>query len=93
MAMTAVQQRHAAREMARRIYDAATRADLNLDDLQAAIGAIDATMDKLPAQLAPASTVKQNFIVALPEPFKSGSTAPQKALALALWALKEAGTL
>ena len=41
----------------------------------------------------PTQSLRTNLIQALPEPFKSRSTAAEKALALGLWALQEAGVL
>lgn len=92
MAQTAQQKADVARELARRLYQSAT-ANLNHDDLVAAVSAIDAAMDVLPPALGQALTVKQNLIASLPEPFKSGSTAQQKALVLMLWVMKETGLL
>lgn len=93
MAQTAQQRREAARELARRLFSPQVTAGFNLDDLMAAIGAIDDLMYALPGALNGTLTLKQNFVVALPEPFKSSSTAEQKALALAMWALKEVGAI
>ena len=68
-------------------------ADINLDDLLAAVGSIDDMMDALPATLTPAQSIKVNFVQNLPEPFKSTTTADEKALALVVWALKETGLI
>jgi len=68
-------------------------ADLNHDDLVAAVAAIDDAMDLLPAALDPVKTVKQNLIAAIPQPFKGASTAQQKATVLMLWAMKETGII
>lgn len=95
MALTEPQQRDAAREWVRRAFlEANATATLNLDDIKAAVASIDETMDSLPAALTPPTlTIKQHFARRLPEPFKSGSTVQQKALALVAWALKEAGLI
>jgi len=66
---------------------------MSWDDLTAAIGSLDDTMDALPTLLNPLTTVKQNSLARLPEPFKSTATAQQKAIALTVWALKEAGII
>lgn len=90
MAMTTTQKLEAGRELALRMFRNAT-ANMNLSDLEAAIGSIDGTMDALPGTLNALQSVKVNFAQRLPEPFKSTSTTQQKAFALALWAMKEAG--
>jgi len=94
MAQTTPQRRDAARELAKRLWvETNATATMNLDDLLAAIGSIDDTMDLLPANLTALQTVKQNFLSRLPEPFKSTATTQQKALALVCWTLKEAGLI
>ncbi len=94
MAQTTEQRRTAARELARRMFqETGTTANLNLDDLLAAVGSIDDTMDLLPANLTAGQTVKQNIVSRLPEPFKSNSTAQQKAVALMAWVMKETGII
>lgn len=55
----------------------------NKNDLDAALTAVDTWC----------TTNQASFIAALPEPFKSGSTAQQKALALAYVALKRTGVI
>ena len=92
MAQTAQQKADVARELARRLYATAT-ANLNHDNLVAAVSAIDNAMDALPPALGQSLTVKQNLIAARPEPFKSNSTAQQKALVLMLWVMKETGII
>lgn len=93
MAQTAQQRREAARELAAKIFPPTVTATLNLDDLTAAVGSIDDTMDALPGALTGGQTIKQNFLSRLPEPFKSTATAQQKAVALVAWALKESGLI
>ena len=96
MAFTDDQARKVAREVAARIYTQSITATMNLDDLKAAINAIDTVMDTVintipgPAQT---NTIKQGLLSQLPEPFKSETTTAQKALALSLWAFEEAGVL
>ncbi len=92
MALTAQQRREAARDLAKKVFANKT-ANLNLDDLTAAVGSIDDTMDLLPGALNAVRTVKRNFVDNLPEPFQSNSTAQEKALALTVWALKETGLI
>ena len=75
------------------IFPPSVMAGLNWDDLTAAIGAIDDTMDALPGALNGAQSIKTNFIQRLPEPFKSASNVQQKAYALHCWAMKEAGII
>lgn len=61
----------------------------NHDDLVAAIGALDDRMDAVLSTLTQTRTVKQTLLDALPEPFKSNSTALEKAHALISWSLNE----
>lgn len=93
MAQSAAQKRAAAVRLAKELFDGGYKkpANLNLADLIAAVGAIDAKMDALPATLNVAQSVKINLVQSLPEPFKSGTNAQEKALALVCWALAEAG--
>ena len=94
MAQTTEQRRQAARHVAFKMFvEAGRTANLNLEDLRLAVGAIDDFMDSLPPTLNQVQTIKQNAIAALPEPFKSNSTAQQKAVALMAWAMKEAGII
>lgn len=67
--------------------DATAHSDLNA--LVAAIGALDDRMDTLLSALPQNRTVKQTLLDALPEPFKSNSTGPEKAHALICWAINE----
>jgi hypothetical protein len=85
----------AARELARRIFPSDVTANLNLDDLKAAIGGIDDVFDMQPNDpaLSNSLTLKQNFLALLPEPFKSTATSQQKAFALMVWAMKEVGVI
>lgn len=93
MTLNAADRRIAAKELASRIFGVTVVAGMNWDDLTAAIGSIDDTMDALPATLNAVQTVKVNFIQRLPEPFKSASTSQQKAIALMVWAMKETGLI
>jgi hypothetical protein len=94
MSLTNAERRIAARELAVRMFvNVGMVANMNLDDLTAAIGSIDDTMDALPGALNGAQTIKVNFVQRLPEPFKSRSTDQQKSIALMIWALKEIGIL
>lgn len=93
MSQTIAQRRNAARELGRRLFPAGVTANLNLDDLTAAIGSVDDMMDLVPSGLTVTRTIKQNFIDNLPERFKSNSNAQQKALVLAVWALQEVGLI
>ena len=79
-----------AEELFRKVGGTAT---MSLNDLKAAVGSIDDTMDALPAALTAGQTIKTNFIQRLPEPFKSASNAQQKAVALMAWAMKETGLI
>lgn len=92
MAQTPVQIRAAAVELGRRLFANKT-ADLNLDDLMAAVQSIDTLMDAGRNALPVAGTIKQGFVANLPEPFQSNSTAQEKALALVVWTLAEVGIL
>lgn len=94
MALTASQRRKAAVEFARRAFRVVNKtATLNLSDLEAAVDAIDATMNLTPPNLTANQTIKANLANALPEPFASESTAQEKALALCVWAMAETGLL
>jgi len=94
MSQTAGERANAARELARRLYTSANiTATMTVADFTAAIGSIDDTMDALPAALTAGSTIKQNFLARLPEPFKSTATTQQKAIALMIWAFQETGLL
>jgi len=94
MSLTSAQKTEAARRLALQIFPHDVTATVNLNDLIAAIGSIDSAMDTVLGSVpAPwlLKTVKQALIDNLPEPFKSNSTAAQKAAALSLWSMKEAG--
>jgi hypothetical protein len=95
MALNDAQRRDAGREIGVRMFHSAT-ANLNLDDMQAAVTSIDTAMETvintIPAGWQ-AKTIKQALIDNLPEPFRSRSTAKQKAEAMEIWAKKEAGVL
>ena len=94
MSLNDAQRIDSARHLAHHIYGITDKtADLNLNDLKAAIGSIDDTMDLTPGSLNVALTVKQNFLDLLLEPFKSTATNVEKALALKLWADKETGVI
>lgn len=94
MSLTQQQRTEAARELAKKLFQEVSKtANLNLDDLAAAVGSIDDTMDALPAALTAGQTIKTNFVQRLPEPFKSNSTANEKAIALMIWAMKEVGII
>jgi hypothetical protein len=96
MAQTDTQRLDAARRLADHLFPADVVANLNLDDVKAAIGSIDDGMHTIINNIpvgARTNTMLQLLILNLPEPFKSNSTAAQKALALSLWALNEAGLI
>lgn len=94
MAQTATERHEAARDLARRMFQVVGKtADLNLDDLTAAVGSIDDLMDALPGTLNGAQSVKVNFVQNLPEPFKTNSTASEKAIVLMVWSMKEVGII
>lgn len=94
MAMSVADQRQAAREIARRIFqEPNATAIMSLEHLRAAVGTIDAVMDALPATLNQTQSIKVNIALALPEPFKSIATTQQKAVALMAWAMKETGII
>ena len=86
MAQTTDQQREAAREFARRVFvEPNATATLSLEDIRAAVGAIDTAMDSVVA----GQTIRARLIGSLPEPFGSNSTPQQKAMALVVWVMKE----
>ncbi len=97
MTLTAAERKEAARELAVKLYVAVQKtAVTNIDDLIAAVGSIDdamdTTFDNLPAAWG-TKTVKQGLIDNLPDPFKSNSSAADKAIAMSIWAMKEAGLI
>lgn len=92
MALSDADRRIAAADLAKRMFSGTT-ANLNVDDLKAAVASIDDTMDALPGTLNGAQSVKTNFVQGLPEPFLSNSTNQQKAMALMVWAMKEVGLI
>lgn len=93
MAQTDNQLRNAGAKLAEKMFSREVIANMNLADIKAAVASIDATMDALPGTLTANRTIKQNFVDQLPEPFKSTSTAQQKALALWAWAAQEVGLI
>ena len=98
MALTATQKRDSARRLGSDLFKGGrlATASLGTDDLEAAVESVDAAMDMVlstvPAEWQ-AKTIKQALIDNLPEPFQSGCTPAQKDLALAAWAMKEAGLI
>ena len=90
MVQTTDQQREAAREFARRVFvQPNATATLSLEDIRAAVGAIDTAMDSVVG----GQTIRQRLVGSFPEPFRSESTPPQKAMALVVWTLKEVGLI
>lgn len=97
MAMSAANKKVAARQLAREIFQKLDiTAHSNLDDLIAAVDSIDVAMDIVINAVPGAwetKTFKQAMIDNLPEPFKTNSTAQEKAAVLALWAMKESDVI
>ena len=94
MAMSDADRRTAARHLARQMFVVAEKtANMNLDDLFAAIGAIDDFFVGLASDLTGAQTVEVNLNNALPQPFKGTATIGEKALALTSWAEKRGGLI
>ena len=94
MALTDTQKNQAARNLAKKLFGGGETANLNLDDLRAAVASLDTAMDTTISAIPGAwqnKTIKQALVDNLPEPFQSNSTAHQKALALMIWALAEVG--
>jgi len=97
MAMTTGQKTDAARKLAKEIFQiAGATAHSDLDDLIAAVGSIDTAMGTV-INTVPVpwetKTFKAALIDNLPEPFQTNSTATEKAIVLAIWAMKEAGVI
>lgn len=94
MAQTAAQKLVAARALAAKMFGlTGATANLNLDDLVAAVSSVDTAMDTIINDVPAAwgtKTIKQALLDNLPEPFKTNSTVAQKALALQIWAQIEA---
>lgn len=96
MAQTDAQHLAAARRIATEMFNGGVKAtaNLNLDDLKAAIASIDTAMNTVISTIPAgwqAKSIKQALIDNLPEPFQTNSTAAQKALALQIWAEAEVG--
>lgn len=96
MALTQSQELEAGRNLAGIFYTAGITAVMNDDDFESAINSIDVAMETV-INTVPAGwqtkTFKQALIDNLPTTFKNNSTTAQKAHALAVWALKEAGVI
>jgi len=95
MVMKPTQRRATARVLAARMFRDQT-ATMNLDDLTEAIGVVDDVMDRVINTIPSAwgsLTVKEALARALPEPFASKATGAQKAMVVALWAMKEGKVL
>lgn len=80
MPMTDDQRKEAARDLARAIYGAKT-ADMDADDLRAAVDAVDDWIDQqLPG-----------FLAMLPEPFATRTTAAEKRTLFTLISMRRVG--
>ena len=92
MVQTDIESANAARKLAATMFPQGVTANLNLDDIKAAVVSIDTAMDIVirtipgPWQTKP---IKEALIDNLPEPFQTNSTATQKAQALNAWAVVE----
>lgn len=97
MALTQVQIETALRRYVKDNYSDRTKtATLNTDDIKAAIESIDLGMDTIINTIPVlwgVKSIKVALIDNLPEPFKSNSTAQEKALVFSAWAMKEAGVI
>ena len=84
MALTADEIRQVARHWVRKAFKEPRKvANLDADQIKAALAAIDILMD----------TSQARFVAALPEPFKSATTAQEKTLGLAYVVMKRAGLI
>lgn len=94
MALTNQQRLDVMRRVCRAMFDEA-RAVANLDtiEVKAAIDALDSIFDAQASTLTQNQTVQANFVNALPEPFKSNTTAAQKTLVFTYVAMKRGGLL
>lgn len=96
MAMTDSEMREVARELARKLFqDTSATATLNLDDLKAAVAAIGQVMEATGTQVNsqyPGATIEQAINQHFPAPF-GAATLSQKAIAVALWAMKRGGII
>lgn len=97
MTLNTQQKQTAANELAKKIFrELNVTAHSDGDDLIATINSLDTAMAMI-INTVPAAwetkTFKAALIDNLPEPFQSNSTATQKAMALALWAMAEAGII
>lgn len=97
MALTPTQIRQALRQWVKTSYSDRTKvANLNTDDIRAAIESIDSGMDTIISTIPGAwetKSIKQALIDNLPEPFRSKATAEEKALVFSAWAMSEAGVI
>lgn len=97
MPITDKKKHDSARVLGRRIFVAPSRpSHTGTDGLMDVVEAIDDAMDMvintIPAALG-TKTIKQALIDNLPEPFRSASTAGEKAQAIIVWAEQEAGLI
>lgn len=96
MAMTDAEQYEVARELVDRIFvQPGVTAHADLDDLKAAVGAIDTAMNATTTQVEAAypGVVTKTAFLSYAQAQASGLTAQEAGVALALWALKEVGLL
>lgn len=90
--LTFEKRRSAARQIARFLFPHGVVANLNRNDIQAAVAFIDDSFDTVINDIPVGQrvkTIKQLMTTNLPEPFKSASTAIQKAAVLQFWAVQE----
>ena len=95
MAWTAAQKKRAAKALLNKMYGAGKECPIHWLDGEAALGAIDAAFDAKPDLSVSGLnlTLKQYLVSQIPEPFKTESTAEEKALLLSYWALEETGVI
>ena len=95
MSLTAPQNRDAAAKVASKIFNGAV-AKFNLDDLQAAItavdNALDATLNQAVTAVGGTTTVANGMAQVIPAPF-STATAQQKTLLVCYVLMKRAGLI
>lgn len=86
--------KRAGKALCNRIYGETNKiAPIHWGDAQAALEALDIAFDQKPDLTVTGLnlTVKQYLLSQLPEPFKSETTAQEKAELLRFWALEEVG--
>lgn len=96
MPLTDPERQRGARRLARLYFEEPVppaTANLDLEEIIAALDFIDASMSADLSTLPPTLSMTQVLVQGFPEPFKARTTTAQKSNALATWALLRGGAL